>query len=556
MFFDLHCHPALKSFLTDEKPEKRDDCWTTYRNCIDFTVGSIIDSQASYRQIERGRTNVAVAALYSFENGLDEIGLIKRIAPIISQLDKDMVSDIKPAAYYDKLMEEVRHLEGSLEPKGGRRPFQIVSRAADIDPEVNNLVLSIEGAHVLTPNEGDDPIAKLDELKRFRHKILYLTLCHFTKNPLCNHAFAMKLVNPEKAPVFFPAGTGLTDLGKRVIHHAYDDSAGRRILLDVKHLSLSGRQQFYDWKVSDAAIKNLPIIASHVGITGHSWTPESRSRLHKEVKYLRALGQVAIKYDRLPGLELDGLQSYFNPASINLYDEDIEAIVQSGGLIGIMMDQRQLGAGKKPFEYFAKEDHDQLYALPTQFDADTRTEGQRMELASDESEVVEDLTQDGLSEYFSLPSFSAGEMVSGLRENVKELFGGEDEGEDQPSTYDTDRRSLGGDRVRSYRKLGKRKRLHLLHIANNLLHVAKIGGAEAWKVVCIGSDFDGLVDAPNNCVNTTEFSELEAHLYEIIIDLIEADGPGFRERYHLGDVRWQLRRVMYDNGREFLDRWL
>jgi microsomal dipeptidase-like Zn-dependent dipeptidase len=36
----------------------------------------------------------------------------------------------------------------------------------------------------------------------------------------------------------------------------------------------------------------------------------------------------------------------FNPWSINLYDEDIAEILTSGGIIGLSLDQRILGAGK------------------------------------------------------------------------------------------------------------------------------------------------------------------------------------------------------------------
>ena len=35
----------------------------------------------------------------------------------------------------------------------------------------------------------------------------------------------------------------------------------------------------------------------------------------------------------------------FNPISINLYNEDIKEIIQSNGLMGLILDERILGAG-------------------------------------------------------------------------------------------------------------------------------------------------------------------------------------------------------------------
>ena len=39
-------------------------------------------------------------------------------------------------------------------------------------------------------------------------------------------------------------------------------------------------------------------------------------------------------------------KTVFNPWTINLFDEDILEIVESSGMIGIIMDERVLGYGK------------------------------------------------------------------------------------------------------------------------------------------------------------------------------------------------------------------
>lgn len=549
MYFDLHLHPALKSFLTDTEEAKRDDCWTTYRNCVDFAVGNIIDSQASLRQLDRGETTTAIAAIYSLENGLDDIFLINRISPIISHLDRGMVKDIRQRDYYQRFLEKVVHLENSLVPRDGAKPYKILSSAGELDTAGNNLILAIEGAHILQTTDDEDPLVKLNELKNFRHKIFYLTLCHFARNPLCTQAFAMKLVKPDKVPNFLPAGTGLTAEGKSVIKRAYaHDDTGKRILIDVKHMSLSGRQQFYSWKNGDAAMKDLPIIASHVGVTGVSWAATSRKRHYKEVHYLPSLGQWAVEYHRPLGLRLGNLKSYFTPTTINLFDEDIREIVASKGMIGIMLDQRQLGVSKKPFEYFDRDDFDRLASEPGEDRRSGPAEEKIFASKGDEEDYIDSLTFKGYRELFSPPDLNPVDFVSDMSGKVTDLFKKEDAEGDGPSTY----RSRTTHTPYKARRLSRKRKRHLLHLCNNLLHIADVAGAEAWSHVCIGSDFDGLVDAVNNCRNVTEYRDLEEHLYDILMELVDNGGPGFRERYHLGDIRWQLRNFLYENGIRFV----
>ena len=547
MYFDLHTHPAFKSYLTDEELGKKDDAWTTYRNCIDFAVGNIIDSQASLRQLDRSRTRSAVAAIYVMEDGLDEIFLITRLAPVISHLDKDIVRDIRPVQYWKRFLEKVKHLENSLPARGPGKAFQIASTAGELTETNNNLILAIEGAHILKVEETDDPLLRLDYLKSFRHKVFYLTLCHFARNSFCNQAFAMKLVNPKKVPTFLPLGTGLTEEGKAVIRRCYDTTRGRRILIDVKHMSLSGRQQFYAWKKADPDMRTIPIIASHVGVTGISWERNSRRAYYRQTEYLRDMDQYVVKYKRPKGLRLEKLKSYFNPTTINLFDEEIVEIIESGGLIGLMMDQRQLGVSKKPFEYFDAPDFNALErgGLPKEYKL-APPPADKVLAGEAEEDEVEDLTRRGYRELLTLPDLDVRETFSDFTERARSFFK-----EDEPAEYDVTERD-------SYTSLtlSKRKRRHLLHIANNLLHIAKVGGPAAWQHVCLGSDFDGLVDAPNNCQNVTEYRELEIQLYHVIMQLIDTGGSGFRERYHLGDVRWQLRRFMYDNGRAFVENHL
>ena len=100
--------------------------------------------------------------------------------------------------------------------------------------------------------------------------------------------------------------------------------------------------------------------------------------------------------------------------------------------------------------------------------------------------------------------------------------------------------------------LNRKERRHLLHLVNNLLHIVRVGGPAAWQRVCLGSDFDGLVDAVNHCENVTEYTDLEVHLCEMIQQLIDQEGESFRGTHYLDDVPALVRGVMWENGLRFV----
>lgn len=541
MYFDLHLHPALKSFLTDPRPEKRDDCWKTYRNFIDFLVGNIIDSQASLEQLNRSQTTVSVAAIYALEEGLDDIFLVTGILPLVSHLDRKMVRELRPVSYFDRFLEKVKHLENSLTIRGEESAFTIVSQGADIDPLRNTLLLAVEGAHILEGSPEVAPLSRLEELKNFRHKIFYLTLCHFIRNPFCTQAFAMKLVDVRKKPIFLPRGTGLTDLGKTLIQRAYQTENGRRILIDVKHMSLSSRQDFYAFKASDASMKDQPIIASHVAVTGMSWAYSARCESFQEAKYLEELDQWAIEYTKPAGLRLGKEQATFNPATINLFDEDIQEIINSGGLIGIMLDQRQLGVNKKVSEYFAGEDfrrHCEVEGSPEEWSAPE--ELQEIMTNTSDGRFIRGQQMNAYRDLFNVKNPLRGTSLLGLRK----MFSGTSDPKPVPAS--------GIRTTHQAPSLNRKQRRHLLHLINNLLHVVRVGGPAAWQQVCLGSDFDGLVDAVNHCENVTEYADLEVHLCEMIQQLIDQEGEAFRAAHYLDDLPVLIRGVMWENGLRFI----
>ena len=114
--------------------------------------------------------------------------------------------------------------------------------------------------------------------------------------------------------------------------------AGRRILIDVKHMSAKARQEFYTriirpFNENKPLEAQIPVIASHVAYG-------DRRTLQEMIDNYGTEGDNST-------VKEDGTTTFMQ-WNINLSDEDVQTIVASGGLIGISFDQRILGV---PYEF-------------------------------------------------------------------------------------------------------------------------------------------------------------------------------------------------------------
>ena len=454
-YFDFHLHCSSKQFLSNIDFDKKDSCWKTY----DHIVG-IIKSQASLEQMKYGNMKVAVNAVYTLEKVFSSSFLIKYIASNLTPLDEDLIAALPTTNYFDNLKEEIRFFEQfqNEDPTAGKS-FKIIKNIAEMDPGHLNIILAIEGGHALG-HALKNPMEALIELKQNQnYRFLYLTLAHFIQFGLCTQAFGMKMI--KKSNTLKPKGFGLSQVAKEIIDRTYHQSdTEKRILIDMKHMSLVSRQQFYEYR-KEKGYENIPILATHTGFTGISYHADALSNQILDQRATSNGSYVEVKYKERPrgigkpsflGVGGGKGATYFNPWSINLYNEEINIIFDSGGMIGIILDQRVLGTQKVKGEYFSKEELEYLLEDKIQIE---------------EGEFEED------------------EPV------VFESFDDKEE-EDELSIFN--------------------KRRHLRHICNSILHAVRIGGARAWKQLCIGSDMDGLIDPVNNCTSVAQYDKLEKDL--------------------------------------------
>ncbi|MBX2899814.1 MAG: membrane dipeptidase [Cyclobacteriaceae bacterium] len=377
MYVDIHCHPQFKTFIGSEHEAERKNCWTN----LNFDVGlGILDSQSSLSQLVSGQVKLAVVPLYALENVFAKAKLIQLAAGLSHHAKKRFLQKIEREEYgYFELMQaDLNHLLNSANISPDKQ-FRLLSAGSQFDPTSSHLqiMLCAEGGHNFYDNgqRFGQTQKVIDRLLYFKlpqsPRLVYVTITHLSHSEFCTHAFGMKML---KSNAFNPKGKGLSNLGKRFIREALSTTNGKRILIDVKHMSVLTRQQFYALRAAE--FPDAPIMASHMGLTGCSW----QRKPVRKYKYDNSEACYEVTYYRQPGV----LDTYFNPWSINLYDEDISEILLSNGLIGLSLDQRILGCGTPAKELVSPDEFKEADFKPV---AEPRMHQLRMEEYDEVHEV-------------------------------------------------------------------------------------------------------------------------------------------------------------------------
>jgi microsomal dipeptidase-like Zn-dependent dipeptidase len=573
--FDLHFHPLFKRYLTkfDDADRHNDQATLPVRlprvgSVIDALAGRILENQSSVAQTLAGKPPAAirmgVAAVLALEYVFaSRQGLLRLLElkvwgrEIVASLDSRFIDFVNQSqGSYAQLLDKELAFYQWVAAESARPGTRLAARlnllsrkrgqplADQLLPDQLNLALAIEGGHSLSQRivrQLAGPYDPVAQVRRYRAAptvdFLYLTLTHLSHIPeqqLCSHAYGFKLVKnvPDARPQF----GGLTALGREVVRACVDTQANAYpILIDLKHMSARGRDVFFAYRrellaqkpagfVPPGPADSWPILATHMGVTGFR---RQQLRLHLVQHGLEAANpfSVRLRFRReRAGQFREGLfkeNVFFNAASIGLYDEDIEEIAHSGGLIGLSLDSRILGyqnliqrtGADHDYDYFSRED------FATYFP---------------------DLSQPlpKLAEEEEAPAPPAAELLS------------------QALSQDV----LG--------QAGRRTRelylfcLNALHIVAVVQAMHPAAPRAAWSYLCLGSDYDGVIDSMQ-AARTVEllpsfrqesldfFPEAEAayrRLRPTVSELLPRVGGST-------DVAPVLEGLFYGNGRQFLQDW-
>lgn len=502
-FFDFHCHPGLKPQFSD--PQTKVTPWefinaklAIVRDInlrVNKLFNEVLNSQSNLTQLIEADVKLIGLILHAPEQ---KIGRALGEKSIVNKGKVSLING-KQLAYltsgvhsYELIKEELRWLEMSSSPKAGQQ-LKILNTSANFTENTPNTVFGaiiIEGLHCFF-NDPNDANAKEIYLRNFHeftdaHTVVAINICHMQQNQFCNHAHGIQFFNPG---YFYPTLKGITSWGLEMIGLMNN----KKILVDIKHMSLKARWELYTLYNPNGDNKyKQPLICTHAGTTGLSIRDRVKYILNKpvdkglvyEVTYLKPLSKHFEK-------------TYHNCSSINLYNEDIENIFLSGGIIGLSFDQRILG--------FA-----------------------------DES-VIPGLTVPHDLEYISHQeaSFFLGPAPTSLPvwPNDNNVWTAEDFEDLDPSLLiETQRRFLVNNII------------HILWVASKNADI-KIN--DAAKQICIGTDFDGLINAIDCCKDTKGMAQLKKDmkgdvkkgLAKIAVDI---------------DADKLLDDVFYNNGKNFM----
>jgi microsomal dipeptidase-like Zn-dependent dipeptidase len=467
--FDFHVHPAIKAQISDPanlptpwdviKVEfKHPNLITTVLKCQD--INEVIDSQASLTQLVNGNVNLIGLILHPVESEMMKARLMRTIADEeqTQYINKSRVRDISTGEFYFiHLNEELKNIKDNLSKDGKRlKIINSMSQYKATDLNTVHAILIIEGPHAffgMRQGKSEEEIWQ-EYWENYRsfigaNKIFAMNIAHLQDNEFCCHAFGIQIFDEEP---FYPTGFGITENGHTLLRQIERDN----IILDIKHMSVLSRKQLYKIMAHEPPNEVAPIICSHSGLTGiHS--VRRRQYVNNEID--------------LPGgfLKIENLKPYgyingtsFNANSVNLYDDDVIQIIGSGGIIGLSMDQRILG-------------------VPADFMLDPNYVGDIYE-----EDVISPLE---VAEYRKI---NTGTVHDSAILTINDLIDSDD--------------------------LRDSVAYHAKHFMNQVFHFFKIADdfmipfEEMATKICIGSDFDGLINPVDGCRDVTKMEKFRDYL--------------------------------------------
>ena len=509
-YFDFHCHPGLKPTFSDQtnaiSPWSFIDAKLAIFKDVTISINplfnEVLNSQSCLGQLYNGNVKLFGIALHSPEQNMAKGLLEKKIVNrgAITLLDRNRLQLISSGNHYFEFLNEdlQRVTETKSPPELNGAVLKIIKGSADFDetdPKTIYAFLVVEGLHCFFEEQSGANVkeAFTNNFESFTdaNTILAINICHIQQNLFCNHAYGIQFINPG---YFFPTRSGISSWGVEVINRMLE----KKILTDIKHMSMFSRWQLYKM-LRDPADENkyvAPIICTHAGLTGQS-TNDSVKYLLRTPVDVGTVYEVCHMKPKSP--YIDGV--YFNCSSINLYNEDIETILFSGGLIGLSFDQRILG--------FADEN------------------------------VLRDVTVPNDVEYIS--ELEANFFFHGIEPSALKVWTDDSK---VWTSEDFENLDPAFDVV-----------LHPLFFLNQVIHiltVAKnnplIGIEKAMKQICLGSDNDGLINAIDNCKQVDKLDTFKTLAISKMPDLLKNAGLGNDGI----DVNQLAENIFYTNGRDFI----
>lgn len=349
---DIHCHPSLKPFGHSFKTNRPGANAKNVRNkhsvwhydrpnfldrLIDKLTGLTKFRQSDFTSLLLGDTTVIICSLYPLEKGFirNKMGkglLVDLLVNLVNGVSKKYIDHCQATdKYFEDLELEYKFLEElngqKVNISGQKFTYKLINSLDELDPSEDtvNVFISIEGGHVFDcgyPGKKANEktvLANVDKVKNWDYYPVFIGPAHHFYSELVGHAESITVgVADCKTNQEYMMNTGFTELGYKVVRKLLDNSNNRRIYIDIKHMSMQSRKEYYDLLKKEYGDEDIPIIMSHGAVNGkesfNNQFPVNNRHLTK------------LLYDK----------------DINIFDEEIILIENSNGLFGIQIDERRI----------------------------------------------------------------------------------------------------------------------------------------------------------------------------------------------------------------------
>ncbi|MBN2613036.1 MAG: membrane dipeptidase [Bacteroidales bacterium] len=346
---DLHCHPSMKpfgksfdkDFINSPQPSEENSIYhynppRLKEKILNIATTITRFSQSGFTTLHKGNVKVIGASLYPAEKGFfcGRLGTGKipdAISDFITGFGKTRIDFIQNNHdYFTDLKREYefyRQLHGIWVTTEGRSIEYRLARNIDelnlnIDDTVTDtlsVILTIEGFHAFNSYanrraEVNEILDNVNDLKTWQYRPFFISAGHHFYNGMCGHAYSLSGIAGNMLDQGFGADTGISSLGFDVISTLLDNTNHNRVHIDVKHMSVESRKQYYKY-LEDKP--DIPVIVSHGAVNG---LESFENRINTS----------------------NNGNNIFNQADINFFDDEILKVSDSNGIFCIQLDERRL----------------------------------------------------------------------------------------------------------------------------------------------------------------------------------------------------------------------
>jgi len=352
-FIDFHCHPTLKPYGRSFAHEKVNSTNPKDNNSIFYynpptlldkllNISSTLTrfSQSGITALAKGNVKVIGASLSPIETGffsgrLGRGRFSNALSNFITGVGKDRVESIrKNNDYFADLQSEYQFLEQldgvpvdgeqtKMQYKLVRNVDQVKENVSNQNVETISVILAIEGLHVFDSfvnrrAEEHEILANVEKLKSWKYRPFFISPGHHFYNQMCGHAKSLSGFLERILDQTYGMNTEFTSLGWEVLDKLLDNTNHDRIYIDVKHMSVKSRKQYYSYLRNK---QDVPIIVSHGGVNGFASFESKQTTTDKG-------------------------DNIFNKSELNFFDDEIILISDSRGIFCIQLDERRIADNK------------------------------------------------------------------------------------------------------------------------------------------------------------------------------------------------------------------